>query len=64
MEHHVSSVIRGHHVSKSFWMLAIDEIVTAITKDSNTHHRFAVHAVPLSIHPDITPFSLIRTACA
>ena len=34
MEHHVSSVIRGHHVSKSFWMPA--------TEDSNTHDRFAV----------------------
>ena len=36
MEHHVSSVIRGHHVSKSFWTPAIDEIATAITEDSNT----------------------------
>ena len=42
MEHHVSSVIRGHHVSKLFWTPAIDEIVTAITEDSNTHDRFAV----------------------
>ena len=36
MEHHVSSIIRGYHVSKSFWTPAIDEIVTAITEDSNT----------------------------
>ena len=39
MEHHVSSIIRGHHVSKSFWTPAIDEIMTAIC---NTIDRFAV----------------------
>ena len=43
IEHHVSSVVRGHHVSKSFWTSAIDEILTAITEDMQcTHDRFAV----------------------
>ena len=48
MEHHVSSVIRGHHVSKSFWTPAIDEIATAITEDSNTFCCGAVSVRPWS----------------
>ena len=55
MEHHVSSAIRGHHVSKSFWTPAIDEVVTAIPK-------IVIHTIillsALSIDPDI------RSACA
>ena len=38
MEHRYSRPL----CSKSFGMPDIDEIVTAITKDSNTHDRFAV----------------------
>ena len=38
----VSSVVRGHHASKSFWMPAINEILTVISEDSNPHDRFAV----------------------
>ena len=35
------SVIRGHHLSKPFWMPTIDEVLTVIAEDGNRHDRFA-----------------------
>ena len=67
MEHHVSSAIRGHHVSKSFRTPAIDEIVTAITEDSNTHDHFAVRAVDRSRYQKcmrLTSSTKDRKGCA
>ena len=42
MEYRFSSVIRGHHISKTFWTPAIDEILTVVVQDGNVHDRFAV----------------------
>ena len=37
------SSIRRHHISKTFWTPAMDEILTGVLEDGNVHDRFAVY---------------------
>ena len=53
MEYQFVSVIRGHHVSKLYWMPTIEEVLTVIAEDGE--RRFLVSSPELDHSEFILP---------